>query len=118
MLNSCILYIGKSGKKCTLQRFAIEVVRQILEDNATERATPAQRSAQGHPLRLTARHFISSMQAPEGARKAKLQRQCHVCNHTVRRPKVRKETRFHCRVCNVPLCIDPCFEEYHTLVNF
>ena len=118
ILNSCILYMGKSGKKCTLQAFAMELVRQLLEDNATERPTPARRSAQGDPLRLSGRHFIRTLQTPPQAKEKKMQRQCHVCSHTSRRPRTRKDTRYHCRECDVPLCLEPCFEEYHTLANY
>ena len=28
--------------------------------------------------------------------------------------KVSKETRLHCKECNIPLCKTPCFSDYYT----
>lgn len=118
MLNSYILYTLKSGKKGKLQSFIIEVIRQLLETNATERPAPGHRSASLDPSRLTARHFPRTMQPPPESKKQRVQRACYVCRHTTRRQQQRRDTRYHCRECDVALCIEPCFEEYHTVQNF
>ena len=118
VLNSCILFMGKTGKKVTLQSYAVEVVRELLQDNITEHSAPGRRSGEGDPDRLTARHFISTMQAPADAKKKHVQRACFVCRHTSRRPKERRDTRYHCSECDVPLCLEPCFQDYHTKARF
>lgn len=29
-----------------------------------------------------------------------------------------EETSFYCKQCDTPLCIDHCFEKYHTINNY
>ena len=57
-------------------------------------------------LRLTEKHFISKI--PQLGRRKK--KRCHPCNLLGQC----KETSYHCRHCVVVLCIEPCFEIYHT----
>ena len=119
MLNAHVLFMATTNKKCTLPDFVIEVVRDIFEDNAEEKQAPGRRAAAADdPLRLTARHFCRPMPVPAGAKKGRVQRACHVCKHTSRKESVRRDTRFHCHQCDVPLCVDPCFEEYHILKKY
>ena len=76
-------------------------------------------------LRLAGRHFPSLNPPSRDGRKPASFRKCLVCNQTSgARPvkgetRLRKETKFQCIPCgNIPLCPAPCFERYHTLVNF
>ena len=64
--------------------------------------------AHANMLRLVERHFIS--QLPSTANKARAQRKCVRC----RKMGIRKDTRFWCAKCNVALCLNQCFEIYHT----
>lgn len=63
------------------------------------------------PARLTERHFPRLIPPTQKQRPT---RTCIVC----RRRNVRKETRYTCVDCNVCLCIIPCFESYHTQLEF
>lgn len=72
--------------------------------------------------RLTGRHFLDRLE--EGGKS--LHRQCIVCGPAEREmlPPMRSGekrpsrcghlTSYKCKQCNVPLCITPCFEIYHT----
>ncbi|RUM31930.1 MAG: hypothetical protein DSY42_02030 [Aquifex sp.] len=51
-------------------------------------------------------------------KKKKVQKACRVCSHTTRRERKRSDTRYYCHECDVALCIEPCFEEYHTMLHF
>ncbi|XP_077288667.1 uncharacterized protein LOC143913033 isoform X2 [Arctopsyche grandis] len=69
------------------------------------------------PVRLRARHFPHPV--PEtAAQGSRTQRTCHVCRHSVRRPNMRKDTRWMCLPCDIALCVHPCFEDYHTRKNY
>ena len=73
---------------------------------------------------LNGRHFPAKI-ATEHAecKKQNPTRLCVVCNPAERqilqaigqkRRRPGKETRYMCKQCNVSLCIEPCFELYHT----
>lgn len=76
------------------------------------------RHAADNPVRLTGRHFPRTLQPRENMKKKKVQKACHVCSHTTRRQKKRSDTRYYCHECDVALCIEPCFEDYHTLLHY
>ena len=61
-----------------------------------------------NPIRLTARHFPDVI--PKTTPTQRPMKRCMVCNGN----KKRKESRFMCAKCYVPLCIVPCFGIYHT----
>jgi len=46
---------------------------------------------------------------PATARKICAMRKCKVCTSK----GFRKETRYYCDICNVGLCVTPCFKEFH-----
>ena len=55
------------------------------------------------------RHLLS--QIPPTEKKKWPQKPCVIC----RRSGVRHDTRYCCKCCNVALCKEPCFQEYHTM---
>lgn len=66
-------------------------------------------------LRLSERHFPSKL--PPTAARERPTRQCHVCGYR-KNPsgkRLRRETRYFCAECNVPLCVVPCFRQHHTV---
>ena len=63
-----------------------------------------------NPLKLTERHFIPKIPLAESRKRKK----CVCCNAIGER----KDTTYHCRICNVALCIESCFELYHTKKDF
>ncbi|KAI4489037.1 PREDICTED: protein abrupt-like isoform X1 [Polistes canadensis] len=64
-------------------------------------------------FRLTGRHFLSVYYS-NIAKSKNARRKCVVCAKN----KKRSETRYECKKCNVGLCIDKCFELYHTQEEF
>lgn len=115
VLNAHILYQVKTGEKPTLHDFTREVIRQLLEQYSEPLPTAGRRRAPhgDDPTRLTGRHFPKHI--PPTAAKKNAQKPCHVCRTSTLRPKQRKDTRFMCVPCDTALCLDPCFEVYHTL---
>lgn len=68
------------------------------------------------PLRLTARHFPSRINT--GENKKKIGRRCHVHSNTILNPQSRKDTSYKCNECGKYLCLEPCFKDYHTKLNY
>ena len=115
ILNAHILYQVSTGKKPTLYDFTTEVVRPLLEQYSDPLPGLGRRRAShgDDPTHLTARHFPKTI--PVTPCKKTAQKPCHVCRTTTQRPKARKDTRYMCVPCNIALCLEPCFEQYHTL---
>jgi hypothetical protein len=66
------------------------------------------------PKWLLERNFTEIPLPPTG-RKAKLQRRCVMC---CKRENRREETTYWCPDSEVGLCIENCFKEVHTKLNF
>ncbi|XP_050704248.1 piggyBac transposable element-derived protein 4-like [Eriocheir sinensis] len=118
LYNSNIVYKELTGKVEHREEFCTELARELIIDFKRQ---PIQRAPFGRiqdptRARLNERHFIALI--PPTELKPKPYRRCHVCSHTTRAPRKRSDTRYYCRHCDVGLCITPCFEDYHTKLNF
>lgn len=118
VLNACILFSLKTGKKTSLGDFRLKVISQLLQEFAPGRvgSSPGRRPIGPIPVRLSARHFPDYIPATEN--KPKPRRACNVCRWTTQKPQKRRETPFWCPDCNVPLCVPECFRDFHTKTNF
>jgi len=61
--------------------------------------------------RFQGQHFLGKNKVNNKGKISYLK--CRVC-YDSKSGKIRKETPYHCKKCNVPLCAVPCFEIYHT----
>ena len=124
IVNAYILYALHTKqvkqKPLTHQWFRIELAQQLLVD-AGSAHTPPNEHVQSGPHKcglptaawLTERHFIAMYDSnPTGKRE---QHNCAVCSN--RKGKGRKTTSYKCKQCNLPMCVVPCFELYHTKVD-
>lgn len=112
--NSFILYQKTGGRKSALD-YRMDLVKQMLEKYLEGPVKVTGRpSIIPPPMRLSARHFPDFI--PPTERKANPTRQCVICcrKRDERGKRVRKETRYQCPDCDVPLCVVPCFKTYHT----
>ena len=110
LVNALILHNSVTGnKQLTQLEFNIQVAKSLLEGH--ENRTPRQRSIE-LPLRLTERPFLEPVpkDTPYGGRPS-----CEVC---LVRKKGRKQTQYQCKTCKTPLHVTPCFEIYHTKLNY
>ena len=80
------------------------------EDHNVWRGQPST----SHSPEVPPGHFV--MNIPATNKKRFPRRRCKQCSKKtdVNGKPVRKETRYLCKLCQVPLCLLPCFEEYHT----
>lgn len=118
LLNAYALHKIKTGENLSLADFQLKVISEMVQKYAklserTKRGRPSLREA---PTRLSGQHFLATV--PPTEKKAHPTKPCRVCSQTRYGPKKRKETRYLCEQCVVPLCLIPCFKKYHTLSKF
>lgn len=115
ILNSYIIHKKLDGNLKRHVEFCKMLTEQIVEQynepkNVNRGGRPCH---ENNPIRLTARHFPSKV--PGTAKKVNATRICAVCSKTkFNGKKVRKESRYECSICDVGLCVDPCFRIFHT----
>uniref|UniRef100_A0A674EYF1 PiggyBac transposable element-derived protein domain-containing protein n=1 Tax=Salmo trutta TaxID=8032 RepID=A0A674EYF1_SALTR len=114
VLNGSIVH----RKVITYQKYRENLMRELLEEHHTpRRPSTGGRPAVNNPLRLTAWHFPCKV-PQTAAQGSRTRRHCKVCLSGARRSKQRKMTKYMCLACDTPLCISPCFEEYHMLKHY
>lgn len=112
--NSYIIWKQLNNSKHTNLQFRLQLVDAIIMHhlNKTETSHPPGPSPSNKdPLRLKEKHFISRIPTFADKRKRK---KCVRCTAM----KKRTDTSFQCAPCNVPLCIEPCFQIYHTKKHY
>lgn len=119
LLNSYILFSTIKGKKTGLADFQLKVIRQIFEKYQVPTASRAQQPVD-NPLRLSAKAIAKHMPdiIPPTNKRENPCRVCHLCANTKKKPKTKKYSRYMCSECNVPLCVYPCFRQYHEKANY
>jgi hypothetical protein len=116
VLNALIVYRRNCDKPVEHSSFKVLLVEGLFSKyRATgERKVgqPGRHTSDNMIPRLTEHNFLRKVQ-PRGG-KARPQRRCVVCTKHGRK----KETVYCCRECNVGLCLEDCFEAYHTELNY
>ena len=131
VVNSYIMYTAAHngpGHHLSHEQFRITLAKQLLKRAAQQPQQP-QQSQQPLPevtgphgpphqvlqpaARLTERHFLA--QLGKSAAGHQLQKNCHVCSNKKGRGRV--TTTYKCKQCDLPMCVVPCFELYHTKVD-
>ena len=109
IVNAYILYCTLLPHKQRLSHldFRLAVASHLLSSFFPPTPSRNAHTTDSNPLRLTGRHFLAMYD--------KTFRDCKVCS--ARKGK-RKQTKYYCKQCNVSVCPAPCFERYHTLVNY
>lgn len=127
MLNAFILHCHNSREKSPYKDFVYNVIQQLLEDygNGTS-ANP-----EGEPIAMDvdeddsfierikckeymSRHYITTILTNGKPNSGS----CFVCKNTKKKPRCRKRIVYECNECKVPLCLRPCFMEYHSMKEF
>ena len=123
VVNSYTLYRQQQqqGGRMTHEQFRIELAKDLLAANSpphpstssssTSSSSRGHRQEVRHPQsRLQERHFPG--QLGKSATGKQMQQDCTVCSK--RKGRGRKTTTFCCKQCQLPMCVVPCFELYHT----
>ncbi|XP_029833924.2 piggyBac transposable element-derived protein 4 [Ixodes scapularis] len=115
--DSFVLYKKQGGALSQLD-YRLDLVEKVIAANHDEsQRKKVGRKSDNEATRLTARHFVSFI--PPTENKQLPTRRCVVCckASSTGGTKIRKETRYWCKDCNVAVCVIPCFEIYHTRTN-
>ena len=113
IVNAYIMYLSTpcSGRRLTHKEFRVQLAKELLMETTELVDDHGRRSIPNPPsYRLTGRHFPGkAISTPSGKRQ---QLECVVCSG--KRENGRKSTTFKCKQCDLPMCMVPCFELYHT----
>ncbi|XP_069104408.1 piggyBac transposable element-derived protein 4-like [Argopecten irradians] len=128
VLNSYIIYKEMSQHPVLQRVFRREVVRQLVMEADVTGPESRGRKKGDNLQRLSARHLIGHL--PPTGTKSPARRRCVPCgpgemelyraqHQGLPAPRrLGRETTFQCKQCCVPLCVEPCFELYHTKAEF
>ena len=115
VVNSYVLYCEEhpdKKRRMTHVQFRIELANNLLgqagEDPSSSHGPQAY--ILSFSARLTERHFPDTIGKTAGGKS--IQRDCKVCSQ--RKGRGRKTTVYKCKQCDLPMCVVPCFELYHT----
>jgi hypothetical protein len=110
VLNSLVTDRQNVEQKVDHLKFRIDLVEGLLMKHSMPRGMSCHNDGDNTVNRLMECHFprISPTE-----KKCKPTRQCDVCS----KHNKRRETVHYCVDCNVALCVDGCFEAYHTRKN-
>ena len=122
MLNSYVLN-KKFGKKMQKQDLVEYIASYMVESSSPGVTCLPQCTVASHPCasRLIERHF------PKRIVNGKNGHLCRACNFSknqlVKLGYIpvhlnRKTTSFHCEQCDIPLCVTPCFEIFHSVQDY
>ena len=128
--NACILYNSLQARPKRSHVLRRQLVGELVKKGADAicvEQTRGRPRAAGNVARLVGRHFPRKIK-PTGTKK-NISRACVVCNPAerklacqdgrgVKRKRAGRESSYECRRCTVTLCVDPCFELYHTASDF
>ena len=118
VVNSYVLYTMKNKnrrQRLTHEKFILTLATDLLVSagNSASPPTIVNPSSRQPVARLVERHFLAEIGRKADGRAQ--QRDCTICSK--RKGIGRKTTIFKCRQCNIPMCVVPCFELYHTKRN-
>ena len=132
ILNAYIIYkdwCSQHRKTPKLQKafrvgYAKELISTVRQLPKAEQRIGRPSQAVGNLVRLTGRHFPNKLQ---GTGDKRISRKCRVCNpaekqilaaQNVFKRRSGRESSYECSDCKVALCVTPCFQLYHTHVDF
>lgn len=95
--------------KLSFLNFRLNLIRQVLQitGGTTKKLPPSI----DNPIRFSGQHFLQKNPATPKLKNG--MRRCYLCSKT----DYHKRTTYSCDTCNVPLCVTPCFKNYHTKNN-
>jgi len=101
--NAYCMYKHNRRETISMSKFHLALIKQIIE-KYHHNSTGHQGRPADNLMRLTDRHF------PTFCKPKNRRRRCVICSKNDNRT----DSRYECKDCDVGLCIDPCFQIYHT----
>ena len=117
IVNAYIMYLTTpcEGRRLTHKEFRIQLAKELLMDTVDEESHCCGPHPNPNPpsFRLTGRHFPAKLGFTPSGRPS--QPGCVVCSR--KKGNGQKSTTYKCKQCDLPMCVVPCFELYHTKTN-
>ncbi|UYV70445.1 PGBD5 [Cordylochernes scorpioides] len=117
-VNGNIIYNkANPDKKISLKDFYLAVGGELLNQASIEHSEK-ETTSKTDVARLLGKHYCYKI-APESGKA--VQRRCKVCADSAKHKTgkaARKDTRFECKQCKIPLCVGECFEKYHAEMKY
>lgn len=110
LVNGYIVYSESQDRPVPPRKFREAVISGLLGEYYPSHIPTRKGRPHEGPVskRLTERHFIEHLSSRPD---------CTVCsNRSV--PQGRVQTRYRCKQCKQPLCVEPCFELYHQYTDY
>ncbi|XP_046827874.1 piggyBac transposable element-derived protein 4-like [Vespa crabro] len=112
LINICVwnaycMYKHNQRKTISMAKFHLTVIKQIVEKYRFN-ATGRQSRPADNQMRLTDRHFSTFCKLKSRRRR------CVICSKNDKRT----DSQYECKDCDFGLCIDPCFQIYHTELHY
>jgi len=114
-LNSFVVYRQVMGRNIQQLSYRIRLVEGLFTKYACAAETrnvPGWQASDNTFPWLTKRRFLRKV-SPK-TEKLKSQRRCVVCS----KHRKKKTSVYCCQICDVGLCLEDCFELYHTKLNY
>ena len=114
-LNSFVVYRQVMGRNIQQLSYRIRLVEGLFMKYACAAETqnvPGRQASDNTFPWLTKRRFLRKV-SPK-TEKLKSQRRCVVCSKHGKK----KTSVYCCQICDVGLCLEDCFELYHTKLNY
>ncbi|KAF3426717.1 hypothetical protein E2986_12625, partial [Frieseomelitta varia] len=106
ILNSYVLYKYVSSKE-RFAEFHLKLIKQMFGKYLQTSNIYQGKKNSDNSLRIFQLNILIRL------RKEKIKRKSVCTKH-----KIRRESRYHCKECEVDLCVDPYFRIYHTQINY
>lgn len=110
IFNCFVIWNSCHGDRKTFREIKEDIISGLLEKYFTpvKNFHLKTKRSKKFPLCIKSRCFPKKI--PPTVKKCHPTNRCVLCKEN----KLRKQTRYFCNDCNVPLCIIPCFELFHT----
>jgi hypothetical protein len=115
VLNSIVVYRQVTGRNTEQLSYRIQLVEGLFmkyAHAAGERNVSGRHASNNTIPRLNERHFLRNVATK--TEKSKPQRRCLVCSKHGKK----KTSVYCCQICDMGLCLEDCFELYHTKLNY
>lgn len=112
IFNCLVIWNSCHGDKKTFYEIKGNIISGLLEKyfrSAENSHLQSSRSPKKFPLCIKSQCFPKKI--PSTVKKCHPTKHCVLCKENM----LRKQTSYFCNDCNVPLCIIPCFELFHTM---
>jgi len=115
VLNSFVVYGQVTGRNIQQLSYRIQLVEGLFMKYACAAETqsvPGRQASDKRIPRLTERHFLRKVAS--NTEKSKPRRKCDLCSKEGKK----KTSVCCCLICDMDLCLEDCFELYHTKFNY